>query len=223
MASKDYKTPQRHAPARSGHPMLIGIVIGIVLGLAAALGVALYFTKVPGPFVSRDDVARRADDPPAAKGPDAGPAKARDGSRADPQAPRAAEGDGATAQAPSAKAGDKPGEKPRFEFYGILAGTEKPAKDKEVKPSAADPKKAVEHFYLQVGAFPRADDADNLKAKLALAGIEAKIKTAELPDGKIWHRVRVGPFDSVEEVDRVRTRLKENQLQGALIKVQEKP
>lgn len=220
MASKDYKTPQRHAPARSGHPMIVGIVIGVVLGLATALGVALYFAKVPGPFVQRDDPARaseaaarqQASSKSGASPRDAMPSKSETQTAPPPQ-------DATTARATA----QHPGEKPRFEFYGILAGTEKPAKDKEVKAVTASPEKPVEHFYLQIGAFPRADDADNLKAKLALAGIEAKIKTAELADGKVWHRVRVGPFENVGEVDRVRARLKENQMQGALIKVQEKP
>lgn len=219
MASKDYKTPQRQAAARSGHPMVIGIVIGVVLGLAAALGVALYFTKVPGPFVARDEAPRTAEG-------GASPTKPKESPSSRPQAttPQSETQPPSQATAPDAAAATpRPGEMPRFEFYGILAGSEKPAKDKDLKASAHDAEKPVEHFYLQVGAFPRADDADNLKAKLALAGIEAKIKTAELPDGKTWHRVRVGPFENVGEVDRVRARLKENQLQGALIKVQEKP
>ena len=39
-----------------------------------------------------------------------------------------------------------------------------------------------ETFFLQAGAFQNAPDADNLKARLALVGVEATIQTASLPD-----------------------------------------
>jgi len=38
------------------------------------------------------------------------------------------------------------------------------------------------------------------KRGFALRGIEAQIQTATLPDGKVWHRVRVGPFPNKDEL-----------------------
>jgi cell division protein FtsN len=78
-----------------------------------------------------------------------------------------------------------------------------------------------EVYFLQVAAFQNPSDADNLKARLALAGIETQIQTATLPDGQVWHRVRVGPFSNQDELRKSRAALKENKLEANLIKVRE--
>jgi cell division protein FtsN len=49
----------------------------------------------------------------------------------------------------------------------------------------------------------------------------AQIQTATLPDGSVWHRVRVGPFSNKDELGRSRAALKENNLEANLIKVRE--
>ncbi|MGH6629424.1 MAG: SPOR domain-containing protein, partial [Burkholderiales bacterium] len=124
---------------------------------------------------------------------------------------------------PPAKSDDKAAEgKPRFDFYKILPGNEEPATDQQLreaqKGSAATAKEA---FFLQAGAFQSAPDADNLKARLALLGIEATIQTTTLPDKGVWHRVRVGPYTSIGELNRTRDTLKQNGIETALIKVRE--
>jgi cell division protein FtsN len=109
---------------------------------------------------------------------------------------------------------------PRFTFPEILkgeGGAEKSA-DKGDKAAAPGPKEA---FFLQAGSFQNAPDADNLKARLALVGIEAAIQTTNLPDKGVWHRVRIGPYSDVEELNRVRTVLKQNGVDAALVKVRE--
>ena len=53
------------------------------------------------------------------------------------------------------------------------------------------------------------------------AGIEAQIQTATLPNGQVWHRVRVGPFSNQDELNKSRAALKENKLEANLIKVRE--
>ena len=74
---------------------------------------------------------------------------------------------------------------------------------------------------FQAGAFQAASDADNLKARLALAGLEAQIQTATLPDNSIWHRVRLGPYTSAQDLEKARAALKENKIDNAVIKVNE--
>ena len=66
-------------------------------------------------------------------------------------------------------------------------------------------------------------DADNLKATLALSGIESKIQTAKLDDGSIWHRVRVGPFSDQNELNESRQALKQAGLEAILVKVRQPP
>lgn len=109
--------------------------------------------------------------------------------------------------------------KTKFDFYKILPGTEEAVSDKEFKRSATPAAKEI--YFLQVAAFQNPADADNLKARLALAGVESQIQTAQLPDGKIWHRVRVGPFTDMEQLNASRAALKENNLEANLIKVRQ--
>jgi cell division protein FtsN len=246
VATRDYKTPRPSAPARSGSPMLVGIVIGILVGLAAALGVALYLFKVPAPFMPREaggkavpeSVSKPAQPPAEQPAREASPAKTG------PAAPKSGTAAGTPgtggSSGTSGNSGnsgpDAKGEKSRFDFYEILPGTQDAAKGRESRPAAdgkaAEPKAAPtpstpapasaasgsDVYYLQAGAFQSAADAENLKARLALAGIEAKVLTADLPEGKVWHRVRVGPLRGVDEVGRVRERLKQNQIDATLIK-----
>ena len=86
----------------------------------------------------------------------------------------------------------------------------------------ADAKPApVEIFFLQVGAFQKAADADNLKAKLALTGLETSVQEVSIPEKGTMHRVRVGPFRSPEEMNKARTLLSQNGVQGTVVKSKE--
>ena len=195
--SRDYKTSGTAAPNGRGNPMGVGILIGLLLGLCIALGVALYINKGANPFVQKAKPADAAGrETPAAE----------------------------TTHAPSSvSSADRPAKtaeaKPRFDFYKILPGTEEAVTDKEFKRTP--PASSKEVYFLQVAAFQNPADADNLKARLALAGIEAQIQTATLPDGRVWHRVRVGPFSNKDELGKSRAALKENNLEANLIKVRE--
>lgn len=193
--SKDYKRPEPKSRG-GGSSLLVGILIGLVLGLGIALGVAWYINKTPSPFLGGRTP------PPKSEG-----AKSEK-SLAPPRA-----GD---------KAAKAPEDKPRFDFYKILPGeeaaTDQHLKDAQKKATSSAVK---ETFFLQAGAFPNAPDADNLKARLALLGIEATIQTTTVPEKGVWHRVRVGPYTSVEELNRTRDTLKQNGIVTALIKVRE--
>ena len=106
-----------------------------------------------------------------------------------------------------------------FDFYKILPGWEQAVTDRDFKKKRTTEDKDI--FFLQVAAFPNPADADNLKARLALSGIESQIQTAQLPDGKTWHRVRVGPFNDQNELKGSREALKELKLEANLIKVRQ--
>ena len=107
-------------------------------------------------------------------------------------------------------------DKPRFEFYKVLTDKQEaiivaPAKPAE-RPKAADskPAAAYEPQILQAGSFSSEPDAEKLKAKLALLGVEAGIQTATIPDKGVWYRVRLGPYKSSDEMNRARNFLKQN-------------
>ena len=121
----------------------------------------------------------------------------------------------------TARVDEKADAKPRFDFYKILPGAEEPAADKGRKDATGSTASGKEAFYLQAGAFQNAPDADNLKARLALLGIEANIETSAIPEKGVLHRVRIGPYTNVEEVNRTRDTLKQNGVQTTLVKVRE--
>ena len=102
---------------------------------------------------------------------------------------------------------------PSFDFYKVLPGdtpTQPPA------PAAEAP--SVPLYYLQAGAFQNPSDADNLKAQLALLGIEASIQTRDLGEKGVFHRVRVGPLHAMDDVNRTRTLLTQNNIPATLVK-----
>jgi cell division protein FtsN len=119
----------------------------------------------------------------------------------------------------------KPATAPNFDFYSVLPGntpntppTPNTATTHQAKPTL---------YYLQAGAFQNPAEADNLKARLALLGVETAIQTLELGDKGVLHRVRVGPFRALDEVDRTRALLTQNNIPVTLVKEiptsQEKP
>lgn len=113
--------------------------------------------------------------------------------------------------APAAPA--TPDAAPSFDFYKVLPGDAAGEPAPAPKASAASPL-----YYLQAGAFQHAADADNLKAQLALLGVETVIQTSEVPGKGVLHRVRVGPFHSLDDAGRTRKLLTENKIQVTLVK-----
>ena len=69
------------------------------------------------------------------------------------------------------------------------------------------PAKASDRFWLQAGSFSTAPDAENLRARLALAGWEATVQQGALPDKSVRYRVRLGPYDNVDELGRMKSEL----------------
>lgn len=118
---------------------------------------------------------------------------------------------------PAAKSA--PEEKPRFEFYTILPEMEVVVPDSD-RESAKDPNRLApgESYVLQVASFRALEEADRMKANLALLGIESRIETVTA-NNETWHRVRLGPYRDMPAVDDARARLQENQINAVLLKV----
>lgn len=111
-------------------------------------------------------------------------------------------------------------EKPRFEFYKILPGAEEPVTEQQIK-QAAKTGAPAQNFLLQAGAFQNPADADNLKARLALIGVEASVEPIDLPEKGTWYRVRVGPYTKVDELNRIRQTLAQNGIEASLVKIKD--
>jgi cell division protein FtsN len=116
-----------------------------------------------------------------------------------------------------AKADEAP-TKDRFEYYNILPGNESKVTEQEIK-QLENNTQAKETYFLQVGAFKTEQEADNVKAKLALLGLEAIIQTATTTDKGVLHRVRVGPYSDPSQLTKTRSDLVDNGFKPDLIKV----
>lgn len=188
------------AKGRAAHHggTLLGLMLGILVGVLISFGVVWYLNKTPLPFaekVAKPETVNGGKEPMALPG----------------------------------KPGDKPaaGER-KFDFYDILEGKKSPTPG--VAPTAEAPAAKTEEapaaaggntMYLQVGAFQNKGDADNLRAKLAMLGFEAGVLQVEVPGKGSLHRVRVGPFGSMDELNRTRAQLSEQGVQTTVVRSQE--
>lgn len=107
---------------------------------------------------------------------------------------------------------------PSFDFYKVLPGDTPSATPRQKDAAPNQPL-----YYLQAGAFQNAADADNLKARLALLGVEAQIQTSELADKGVFHRVRIGPFVAMDAVNTTRSLLTQNNINADLVKEPPQP
>jgi cell division protein FtsN len=108
----------------------------------------------------------------------------------------------------------RPEAAPSFDFYKVLPNESSDALPAPPSDAAARAPK----YYLQAGAFQNAADADNLKAQLALLGVETVIQTSDQGERGIFHRVRVGPFQAMDEVNRTRSLLAQNNIAATLVR-----
>ena len=109
----------------------------------------------------------------------------------------------------------KPAQQPSAEANRARALLEnKPAAAAAAKPAAATA--TAERLVVQVGAFAEEGSARAVRQKLEGAGLKTYTHVAQTPDGRRI-RVRVGPFDSRAEADKVAARVKALGLSAAVL------
>jgi len=74
-------------------------------------------------------------------------------------------------------------------------------------------------YYLQVGSFSESAKADRFRAELAMMGMQTSIQKVTINNKDTYHRVRVGPFGTLNELDKTRQRLKKKGIDSTPIKV----
>jgi cell division protein FtsN len=115
--------------------------------------------------------------------------------------------------------------KPRFDFYTMLPKMEVVVPDDELdhEPivSRSGASSAPATYLVQVGSFRKTQDADRLKAQLALLGFEAKVVSARISAQDTRYRVRSGPYRGKPALNKARKRLADNGFNGIVIRVGE--
>jgi len=131
---------------------------------------------------------------------------------------------GSTSPQGKTKSGTPAEETPRrFEFYEMLPNFEVviPEEDQAVRrESPSLPVEAPGIYVLQAGSFSSYADADRMKAQLALLGVVSRIQKISIDD-KVYHRVRVGPVDSLDRLNSLRQQLHQAQIEAIVIRVGE--
>lgn len=187
MAARRRKTQARRGNDRR-IPVWLWLLGGVLIGLGLSAAVLIWERdgRLPGPRPNPAATAPRESDPPIAP-----------------------------AQAPETER-----QKPRYDFYTLLRERETAVPDKElaekVRAEAAQPANAQtpaqparERYQLQAGAFRDMRDADAMKARIALAGLQARVEAAEV-NGNTMYRVRLGPYATARELEEAKRQLASN-------------
>lgn len=129
--------------------------------------------------------------------------------------PRHATEKASTPEAPAAKI-------PKYDFYTILPEIETVLPEKEStatsRPAGLAPPANVS-YVLQAASFARFEDADRLKAKLTLNGLVAHIQKVAIEGKGEYHRVRLGPYSNLKELDAADQRLRALGIHGLRLKL----
>jgi cell division protein FtsN len=219
------------AVARQRGSTLTGLIIGLIVGLGIAVAVALTITKGASPFTEKTAKSGRPADP--APGQALDPNKPmyanRDAAReankevtekaaarskpAEPAPPAPSAPSDPLGQA-IAKMEAKPAAR---DSHPLATSMPAPAAAPAPAPAAAGAGEYV--YYLQAGAFRDMSDAEATRAKLALLGFEAAISD-RASDSGVLHRVRLGPYNQVESMNKARAKLLDSGVDVAIVRNQ---
>lgn len=222
---------------------LIGLVIGVLIGLAAALAVAVYVSNVPVPFVDRGVTRKAGEDAAEAErnkgwNPNAGLVGTPEPLPAPVTSGEAGAGPtlldpGTFAEPPAAAS---PTEDPLGDLVrskldetapapaaasGTIAAVPAPAATPAPAPAPAAAQAPAEPFvfFVQVGAFSSATDANAQRAKVALMGMASQVTERE-QSGRTVYRVRLGPFNQRPLAEATRDQLQKSGIDAALVRVE---
>ncbi len=188
--ARDYK-PRRKRPG-SGFSGWIGVVCGLAAGLAIAAAIYVKDHRPDAPGVK---ISAKAD-------------------KKHPHGGDSADADNADTGAPDDSAKS-------YAFYSMLPKFEVvvPEKDKDVRPDTrAVPETRSGTYVLQAGSYKNFADADRVRAKLALQGVESKVQKVSV-DNDTWHRIRIGPISNLDELNRLRSILRKADVDVLVIRV----
>jgi cell division protein FtsN len=120
------------------------------------------------------------------------------------------------------EAGDPAADDPKtYAFYEMLPKFEVvvPEKDKDVRPDIKSvPETRSGTYVLQAGSYKNFVDADRVRAKLALLGIESNAQKVSV-ENDTWYRIRIGPISKLDDLNRMRQTLHKADVDVLVIRV----
>lgn len=214
-ARRNAATPRTGASRRAGAGgTLLGVFIGIVLGLGLAAAVAFYVMKSGNPYQAAPSSREPAKDSAKSGKTDS---TATDKSRFDfykilP---------GAEEPKVQGKAQDRTQDKATVDRAAAPPERLEKAPAKQEARSEAEASRTAKvtgKYWLQTGSFAGESEAEDLKARLAMAGWEAVVQSAVVADKGTRYRVRLGPYDNTDELNRIKGELAKRGFDAAVIK-----
>ena len=98
----------------------------------------------------------------------------------------------------------------QFDFYDRLKNQQVviPEQERDARPEL--PTSLIDRpgvYVLQPGAYRDAAEAEKLRARLSRLGVAATIQRVSI-DADVFHRVRIGPYEDLGELNAVRAKLR---------------
>lgn len=90
----------------------------------------------------------------------------------------------------------------------MLPDMEVPVNDVEVDPIRNRDADGTNQYLLQVASFHSQEDADRLRARLTLQGLDTQIQRVVIDGKNTYYRVRTGPYARLSDMERARDQLR---------------
>lgn len=110
---------------------------------------------------------------------------------------------------------------PQFDFYEMLPKFEVVIPEQNESAPAqprGTPMQKAGVYMLQAGSFRNDDDAERVRALIALQGVQSKIQRVAI-DRDTWYRVRIGPITDLAKLEATRSKLRQAQIDALVIRV----
>jgi cell division protein FtsN len=213
LTTRDYKRSSRNSSAARLKEFGLGVIVGAVLASAAFLiaGAHARHRAAAHAHASADPQGEA----PRAPAPDDTSSNSPDGAGVSDPA----------SSAPSASThGGAPA--PHYDFYRMLPSFKVPVPHDDDHPSRAPPPAVARQtarpappgpaYLLQVGSYRSSSEADQVRARLARAGISAQVQHI-VEGSRSWNRVRIGPLSDAE-LAKVREQLRTVNIHALVIR-----
>ncbi|HEX5459465.1 MAG TPA: SPOR domain-containing protein [Steroidobacteraceae bacterium] len=219
LTTRDYKRSSRNSSAARLKEFGLGLIVGVVLTSAAFLIVGAHARHRADASAHAHANADSQGDAPHAPAPD-------DTSSNSPDP--AAGSESASSRSGSTHTGAPA---PQYDFYRMLPKFKVPVPHDDDHPSHAPPPAAARQalakpaarpaasspsYLLQVGSYRSSAEAEQVRARLARAGIAAQVQHI-VEGSRTLNRVRIGPLSDVE-LAKVREQLRALDIHALVIR-----
>ena len=218
LTTRDYKRSSRRSGAVRLKEFGLGVLVGAVLASAGFLIAGAHARHRAAAAAHSHSGGDSQGDAPHAPAPD-------DTSADNPDPPAAVGATVSPQSGPTHAAATHAGaQAPKYDFYRMLPSFKVPVQHDDDRSSHAPPPVAEQpqraaasgsSYVLQVGSYRSSAEADQVRARLARAGITAQVQRI-VQGSRTLNRVRIGPLSDAELV-RVREQLRTANVHALLI------